>query len=164
MDTSSMVVEWAMAELIQRPELIKRAQEEVRRCVGRSKGKVEESDLHQLHFLKCIVKEMMRLHPPVPMLVHRETMHPVTLSDGYQIPPKMMIYVNAWAIGKDPDERLEVFDSERFVNMVSPAMDSSEHYNFKLIQFSKGRRIYLGKNLGMVMGEVVLANLLYSFD
>ncbi|KAG6469879.1 cytochrome P450 71A1-like [Zingiber officinale] len=165
-DTSSAVVEWAMAELIRRPELMKRAQEEVRRCVGRSKGKVEESDLHQLHFLKCIVKETMRLHPPAPMLLHRETMHPVTLSDGYQIPPKTTIYMNAWAIGRDPDawERPEAFDPERFVNMASPSVDSFAHYDFKLIPFGEGRRICPGKNLGMLMAEVALANLLYSFD
>ncbi|KAG6468112.1 cytochrome P450 71A1-like [Zingiber officinale] len=165
-DTSSSVVEWAMAELIRQPELMKRAQEEVRSCVGRSKGKVEECDLHQLQYLKRIVKETMRLHSPVPMLIHQETMHPVTLSDGCQIPPKTMIYVNAWAIGRDPDawERPEVFDPDRFVNMVSPGVNSFAHYDFKLIPFGEGRRICPGKNLGMLMAEVALANLLYSFD
>ncbi|XP_042447350.1 cytochrome P450 71A1-like [Zingiber officinale] len=165
-DTSSGVVEWAMAELIRQPELMKRAQEEVRSCVGRSKGKVEECDLHQLHYLKRIVKETMRLHPPAPMLVNREIMHPVTLSDGYQIPPKTMIYVNAWAIGRDPNawDRPEVFDPERFVNMESPVVDSFSHYDFKLIPFGEGRRICPGKNLGILMAEVALANLLYSFD
>ncbi|XP_074591944.1 cytochrome P450 71A1-like [Curcuma longa] len=165
-DTSSAVVEWAMAELIRQPELMKRAQEEVRSCVGRSKGKVEESDLHQLYYLKRIVKETMRLHPPLPMLIHRETMHPVTLSDGYQIPPKTTIYVNAWAIGRDPDawESPEAFDPERFVNMASPAVDSFAHYDFKLIPFGEGRRICPGKNLGLLMVELALANLLYSFD
>ncbi|XP_074591878.1 cytochrome P450 71A1-like [Curcuma longa] len=165
-DTSTAVVEWAMAELIRQPELMKRAQEEVRSCVGRSKGKVEESDLRQLHYLKLIIKETMRLHPPGPMLGHRETMNLVTLSDGYQIPPKTTIFVNAWAIGRDPDawERPEVFDPERFVNMETPAVDSFAHYDFKLIPFGEGRRICPGKNLGMLMVELALANLLYSFD
>ncbi|XP_074591897.1 cytochrome P450 71A1-like [Curcuma longa] len=164
-DTSSSVVEWAMAELIRLPELMKRAQEEVRSCVGRSKGKVEESDLHQLHYLKRIIKETMRLHTPAPLLI-KETMHPVTLSNGYQIPPKTTIYVNAWAIGRDPDawERPEVFDPERFVDMEPPAVDSFAHYDFKLIPFGEGRRICPGKNLGMLIVELALANLLYSFD
>ncbi|URD93990.1 cytochrome P450 [Musa troglodytarum] len=73
-DTSSATVEWAMAELIRQPELMKRAQDEVRGCVG-SKGEVEETDLHQLHFFKCVIKETMRLHPPAPLLLPRETMH-----------------------------------------------------------------------------------------
>ncbi|KAG6468127.1 cytochrome P450 71A1-like [Zingiber officinale] len=165
-DTSAAVLEWAMAELIRQPELMKRAQEEVRSSVGRSKGKVEERDLHQLQYLKRIVKETMRLHPPSPLLVNREIMHPVTLNDRYQVPPKTTIFVNAWAIGRDPDawERPEAFDPERFVNMVSPVADSFAHYDFKLIPFGEGRRICPGKNLGMLMVEVALANLLYSFD
>ncbi|KAG6469864.1 cytochrome P450 71A1-like [Zingiber officinale] len=165
-DTSSSVVEWAMAELIRQPELMKRAQEEVRSCVGRSKGKVEESDLHQLHYLKRVVKETMRLHPPVPLLINREIMNSVTLCGEYQIPPKTTIYLNAWAIGRDPDawERPEVFDPDRFVNMESPGANSFAHYDFKLIPFGEGRRICPAKNLGMLMTEVALANLLYSFD
>ncbi|KAG6469865.1 hypothetical protein ZIOFF_070798 [Zingiber officinale] len=137
-DTSSAVVEWVMAELIRLPELMKRAQEE----------------------------ETMRLHPPVPMLIHREKMNSVTLCGEYQIPPKTTIYVNAWAIGRDPDawERPEVFDPDRFVNMVSPGVNSFAHYDFKLIPFGEGRRICPGKNMGILMAELALANLLYSFD
>ncbi|CAL9172090.1 unnamed protein product [Musa hybrid cultivar] len=95
-DTSTATVLWTMAELIRQPELMKRAQDEVRGCVG-SKGEVEESDLDQLHFLKCVIKETMRLHPPVPLLLPRETMQHFKLN-GYDILPKTWMYVNAWAI------------------------------------------------------------------
>ncbi|CAL9111607.1 unnamed protein product [Musa textilis] len=100
-DTSSATVEWAMAELIRQPELMKRAQDEVRCCVG-SKGEVEESDLHQLHFFQCVIKETLRLHPPAPLLLPRETMHHFKLN-GYDILPKTWMYVNAWAMGRDPN-------------------------------------------------------------
>ncbi|XP_009388172.2 cytochrome P450 71A1 [Musa acuminata AAA Group] len=159
-DTSSATVEWAMAELIRQPELMKRAQDEVRRSVG-SKGEVEESDLHQLHFFKCVIKETMRLHPAAPLLLPRETMQHFKLN-GYDILPKTWMYVNAWAIGRDPNSwgRPHLFDPERFMH------DSTEAsgQDFKLIPFGEGRRICPGKNLGMLMVELVLANLLYSFD
>ncbi|URD92672.1 cytochrome P450 [Musa troglodytarum] len=158
--TSSATVEWAMAELIRQPELMKRVQDEVRGRVG-SKGEVEESDLHQLHFFKCVIKETMRLHPPAPLLIPRETMHHFKLN-GYDILPKTCMYVNAWAIGRDPNSwgRPHVFDPERFMH------DSKEAdgQDFKLIPFGEGRRICPAKNLGMLMVELVLANLLYSFD
>ena len=159
-DTSSATVEWAMAELIRQPELMKRAQDEVRGCVG-SKGEVEESDLHQLHFLKCVIKETMRLHPPAPLLLPRETMQHFKLN-GYDILPKTWMYVNAWAIGRDPNSwgRPHVFDPERFMH---DSMEANGQ-DFKLIPFGEGRRICPGKNLGMLMVELVLANLLYSFD
>ncbi|XP_064953555.1 cytochrome P450 71A1-like [Musa acuminata AAA Group] len=159
-DTTSATVEWAMAELIRQPELMKRAQDEVRGCVG-SKGEVEESDLHQLHFLKCVIKETMRLHPPAPLLLPRETMQHFKLN-GYDILPKTWMYVNAWAIGRDPNSwgRPHVFDPERFMH---DSMEANGQ-DFKLIPFGEGRRICPGKNLGMLMVELVLANLVYSFD
>lgn len=149
-----------MAELIRQPELMKRAQDEVRGCVG-SKGEVEESDLHQLHFFKCVIKETMRLHPPAPLLLPRETMQHFKLN-GYDILPKTWMYVNAWAIGRDPNSwgRPHVFDPERFMH---DSMEANGQ-DFKLIPFGEGRRICPGKNLGMLMVELVLANLLYSFD
>ncbi|CAL9172070.1 unnamed protein product [Musa hybrid cultivar] len=159
-DTSTATVLWTMAELIRQPELMKRAQDEVRGCV-RSKGEVEESDLDQLHFLKCVIKETMRLHPPVPLLLPRETMQHFKLN-GYDILPKTWMYVNAWAIVREPNSwgRPHVFDPERFMH------DSTEAsgQDFKLIPFGEGRRICPGKNLGMLMVELVLAKLIYSFD
>ncbi|CAL9047431.1 cytochrome P450 71A1-like [Musa acuminata AAA Group] len=159
-DTSSATVVWAMAELIRQPEMMKRTQDEVRGCVG-SKGKVEESDLHQLHYLKCVIKETMRLHPPAPLMLPRETMLTIELN-GCIIPPKTMIYVNAWAIGRDPNswERPDIFNPERFMHGSS----DTKGQDFKFIPFGEGRRICPGKNLGMLVVELVLANLLYSFN
>ncbi|CAD5181570.1 unnamed protein product [Musa acuminata subsp. malaccensis] len=149
-----------MVELIRQPELMKRAQDEVRGCV-RSKGEAEESDLHQLHFFKCVVKETMRLHRPAPLLIPRETMQHFKLN-GYDILPKTWMYVNAWAIGRDPNSwgRPHVFDPQRFMH---DSMEANGQ-DFKLIPFGEGRRICPAKNLGMLMVELVLANLLYSFD
>ncbi|CAL9762059.1 unnamed protein product [Musa acuminata subsp. burmannicoides] len=159
-DTSASGVEWAMTELMRHPEKLRRARDEVRGCVGR-KGKVEESDVHQLAYLKCVVKETLRLHPPAPLLVPRETMEHVKL-DGYDVPPKTTIYVNAWAIGRDPNswERPEEFEPERFMRS---SVDTNGQ-DFKFIPFGEGRRICPAKNVGMATMELALANLLYSFD
>ncbi|RWW26342.1 hypothetical protein GW17_00009276 [Ensete ventricosum] len=149
-----------MAELIRQPEMMKRAQDEVRGCVG-SRGKVEESDLHQLQYLKGVIKETMRLHPPAPLLLPRETMQTIELN-GCIIPPKTIIYVNAWAIGRDPNswERPDIFNPERFMH----GSFDTKGQDFKFIPFGEGRRICPGKNLGMLVVELVLANLLYSFN
>ena len=159
-DTGGITMVWAMAELARRPELMKKAQDEVRTCIG-NKGKVSESDTDQLLYLKMIVKETFRLHPPAPLLVPRETISHFTIN-GYEIPPKMLLQVNAWAIGRDPDywKDPEKFIPERF-------MDSSIDFrgqHFGLLPFGSGRRVCPAIYMGTTTVELGLANLLYSFD
>lgn len=91
-----MTTELAIAELIKHPNLMEKAQEEVRRLVGR-KPKVEVENLHQVRYLKCIIKETLRLHPPGPLLAPRESNANATIH-GYLIPPKTRVIINAWAI------------------------------------------------------------------
>ncbi|KAI9085935.1 hypothetical protein K1719_032012 [Acacia pycnantha] len=71
-DTTATTMEWAMAELMKHPGKMKRAQEEVRGIVG-DKARIDESDVNQMSYLKCVVKETLRLHPPGPLLAPRKT-------------------------------------------------------------------------------------------
>ncbi|KAF3329719.1 cytochrome P450 71A1-like protein [Carex littledalei] len=159
-DTSAATVEWAMTELMRHPEILKKVQDEVRGIVG-TKGKVEEGDTDQLHYIKCIVKETMRLHPAAPMLVPRETTSPFKL-DQYDIPAKTTVLVNAWAIARDPSywPYPDEFKPDRFIN----GMNDPKGEEFNLIPFGEGRRICPGKNFSNKAVELMLANLLYSFD
>jgi cytochrome P450 len=98
-----------MAELIKHLNIMKRAQEEVRMVVGK-KSKIDVNDINQMDYLKCIIKETLRLHPPVPLSVPRETSASVKFG-GYDISQKTRVFVNIWAIERDPTvwERLEEF-------------------------------------------------------
>ncbi|KAK2636612.1 hypothetical protein Ddye_031404 [Dipteronia dyeriana] len=161
-DTSSITVIWAMSELARNPRLMKKAQDEVRNCIGK-KGRVTEDDLDldRLPYLKMIIKETLRLHPPAPLLVARETISHFKV-DGYDINPKTLIQVNVWAIGRDPKywKNPEEFYPERF-------MDSSIDYkgqNFEFLPFGSGRRVCPGIYLGTRTSELALANLLYCFN
>ena len=71
-DTSS-TLEWTMTELARHPYVMKKAQQEVRN-IASGEGKLEDTHLHQLHYMKAVIKETMRLHPPVPLLVPRQSM------------------------------------------------------------------------------------------
>ncbi|KAL2346964.1 hypothetical protein Fmac_000964 [Flemingia macrophylla] len=159
-DTTSTTIEWAMAELIKNPGTMEKAQEEVRRVVGK-KSKLEGNDMDQMEYLKCVVKETLRLHAAAPLLVSRETRSNVKLG-GYDIPNKTFVSVNAWAIQRDPEfwEKPEEFLPERFEN-------SEVNYNgqdFQFIPFGSGRRRCPGMAFGIASVEYILANLLCWFD
>ncbi|XP_022766517.1 cytochrome P450 83B1-like [Durio zibethinus] len=159
-ETSAGTVIWVMTFLMKNPRCMKKIQEEVRNLVGK-KGFVNEDDVQDLTYLKAVIKETFRLHPILPLLVPRETMRKCNIG-GYKIPAKTLVYVNAWAVGRDPEawENPEEFCPERFIG-------SSIDYkglDFELIPFGAGRRGCPGIHMGVATVELVLANLLYKFD
>ncbi|RZC79467.1 hypothetical protein C5167_003748 [Papaver somniferum] len=159
-DTVSVVVEWAMVELVKNPEMMKKAQEEVRRVVG-DKSRVDEDDIHHMDYVKCVVKEILRLHPPVPLLVPRESSEE-TIINGFHIPAKTRVFVNSWAIQRDPNswKDPEEFIPERFVD--NPVNYSGQHFEY--LPFGAGRRGCPGMQFGLIASELLLANLLFWFD
>ncbi|XP_042518067.1 cytochrome P450 71B37-like [Macadamia integrifolia] len=159
-DTSAITMTWTMTQLARHPKVLKKVQDELRSYIG-SKGKVEESDIENLPYFRAVVKESWRLHPPVPILIARETMADCKL-DGYDIPNKMRLHVNIFAVNRDPRywKNPDEFDPERF--MENP-LDVKGH-SFEFLPFGSGRRICPGMNMGIANVELALANLLYTFD
>ncbi|KAK9903836.1 hypothetical protein M0R45_000876 [Rubus argutus] len=159
-DTSSITMVWAMAELATKPQVMKRAQEEVRNCIG-NKGKVTETDTEQLHYLKMIIKETLRLHPPDPLLLPRETTSHFKVL-GYDIDPKTVVLVNDWAISRDSEfwKDPQEFIPERF----DDSCVDFKGQHFEYLPFGSGRRICPGMHMATTTMELGLANLLYCFD
>eukprot|EP01018_Ginkgo_biloba_P006516 Gb_15956 [translate_table: standard] len=149
-----------MAELIRNPQTMKRARAEVEEIVGCNK-KVEESDTERLPYLQAVMKEVLRLHPPAPLLLPHRADASCEIA-GFVIPKNRQVIVNAWAIGRDPaswTDPLE-FIPERFLEL---ERDYKGH-DFELIPFGAGRRICVGIPLAIRMLPFVLASLLHSFD
>ncbi|PIN04155.1 Cytochrome P450 CYP2 subfamily [Handroanthus impetiginosus] len=159
-DTGAASTIWTLTALMKAPHVMKKAQAEIRNLVGK-KGKIDEGDLHKLPYLKAVVSESLRLYPPAPMLVPRETTKKCTL-EGYEIEPKTMVYINAWGVARDPEywENPDEFLPERFLN--NNIDIKGQH--FGAIPFGSGRRICPGMAMGIANVELIVANLLYSFD
>ncbi|CAM8887275.1 hypothetical protein QQ045_024540 [Rhodiola kirilowii] len=69
-ETSGTTIHWAMAELMKNPKVLKKVQAEVRQMFDQQ-GLVDESQIHNLEYLNLVIKEVLRLHPPVPLLLPR---------------------------------------------------------------------------------------------
>nr|WMB96355.1 CYP71E76 [Miconia microphysca] len=158
--TSSITMLWAMSELVRNPRVLKKAQDEIRNRIGK-KPRVESDDMAKLPYLRMVVKETLRLHPPLALLLPRETIRPCKIG-GYDVPARTRVFVNAWGIGRDPRswERPEKFDPDRFEVLER----DFKGQDFELIPFGSGRRTCPGMTMGVTTIEFTLANLLYGFD
>ncbi|KAL3716451.1 hypothetical protein ACJRO7_008106 [Eucalyptus globulus] len=159
-ETSSSTVEWALTELLRDPNSMVKVQAELSRVVG-SNRKVQETDIDQLSYLQAVVKETLRLHPPLPFLVPRKAMAN-TIFMGYDIPKNTQVFVNSWAIGRDPDvwEDPMAFKPERFIG--SKLDYKGQHYEF--IPFGAGRRMCAGVPLAHRVLHLALSSLLHEFN
>lgn len=159
-ETSFLTLDWVMAELVRNSEKMKKLQDEVR-GIANSKSNVREEDLSSMSYLKAVIKEVLRLHPPVPLLIPRESMDRCMVQ-GYEVPNKTRVLVNAWSIGRDPKiwEAPEEFRPERFIDC---PVDFRGH-DFEFIPFGAGRRICPGMQFAVSMLELALANLIHRFD
>ncbi|XP_019102095.1 PREDICTED: cytochrome P450 71B36-like, partial [Camelina sativa] len=158
--TSAITMTWAMTELMRNPRVMKKVQSEIRSQIG-SKSVISLNDINQLHYLKMVINETWRLHPPSPLMVPREVMSEFEIN-GYTIPIKTRLYVNIWAIGRYPDiwKDPEEFLPETFINS---GIDSKGR-NFELLPFGSGTRMCPAMYMGTTMVEFGLVNMLYQFD
>ncbi|RLN33100.1 hypothetical protein C2845_PM03G30330 [Panicum miliaceum] len=162
-DATFTTPERVMAELVRHPRALKKAQDEVRRVVG-GKGLVEESGLGELHYMRAVIKENLRLHPPVPLLVQRESVAPCTLG-GYDIPARTRVLINTFAMGRDPEvwEDPLRYSPERFENGDGGDVDFKDP-DYKMLPFGGGRRGCPGYTFAMATVQLSLASLLYHFE
>ncbi|KAK2440971.1 cytochrome P450 71D11 [Trifolium repens] len=159
-ETSALTIDWAMVEMMRDQRVMKKAQAEVRELF-KTKGRVDENCINELDYLKLVVKETLRLHPPAPLLLPRECGQACDIN-GYRIPIKTKVIINAWAIARDPNywNEPEKFYPERFIDSTIDYKGS----NFEYIPFGSGRRICPGSTFGLRNIELGLATLLYHFD
>uniref|UniRef100_A0A0E0CGV0 Cytochrome P450 n=1 Tax=Oryza meridionalis TaxID=40149 RepID=A0A0E0CGV0_9ORYZ len=159
-ETSANTLQWAMTEVIMNPRVMLKAQAELSNVI-KGKQTISEDDLVELKYLKLIIKETLRLHPVVPLLLPRECRETCEVM-GYDIPIGTTVLVNVWAIGRDPKywEDAETFIPERFED----GHIDFKGTNFEFIPFGAGRRMCPGMAFAEVIMELALASLLYHFD
>jgi cytochrome P450 len=161
LDTTSVVTDWALSQLLKHPNAMKKLQHELENVVGMNR-KVEETHLANLPYLSMVMKETFRLYPVGPLLLPHECLQDVVV-DGYYIKKNTRILINAWTIGRDTkvwSDNAEMFCLERFEDGI---VDVREH-DFQLLSFGLDRRICPGIHLGVPTAKFVVAQLMHCFN
>ncbi|KAL0356322.1 UNVERIFIED_CONTAM: cytochrome [Sesamum radiatum] len=70
-DSTSTLLEWVMTELLRHPFVMEKLQTEIRETI-KDKQDITDNDLEKMQYLKAVIKETLRFHPPIPLLVPRQ--------------------------------------------------------------------------------------------
>ncbi|XP_037483256.1 cytochrome P450 99A2-like [Triticum dicoccoides] len=160
-ETTSSAAEWVMSDLMKNPEVMMKAQAEVRRTFDNKSSQDHEGHIVELHYTKMVIKESMRLNPVLPLLVPRVCRETCDVG-GFEIMEGTRVMVNTWALGRDPEywHEPEEFRPERFEDGTATYKGS----RFDYLPFGSGRRICPGDTFGVAVLELMVARLLYYFD
>nr|GEV26147.1 cytochrome P450 [Tanacetum cinerariifolium] len=158
-DTVVSTIEWAMAELLKNKEILDKVHKELKRELN--SNSIMKSDLSKLTYFNACVKETLRLHPVVPLLIPRRALEACEVMN-YTIPQNSQVWVNIWAISRDPKvwEDPDTFKPERFVGS---HLDFSGR-DFEFIPFGGGRRMCPGLPSAIKSLQTILASLILEYD
>ncbi|TXG49491.1 hypothetical protein EZV62_025366 [Acer yangbiense] len=160
-DTSAVTMEWAMSNLLNQPEVLKKARDKLDPQVGQERL-IDEPDVPKLQYLQSIISETLRLYPAGPLLVPHMSSSDCTVG-GYDVPADTILLVNAWAIHRDPmlwDDPTS-FKPERFKNYKDGSDQDQGH---KLMPFGVGRRACPGIGLAQRVLGLTLGSLIQCFE
>lgn len=152
-------IEWAMAELLKDKEIMKKVHQELKNEIN--SNSIMDYDLSKLTYFNACIKETLRLHPVVPLLIPRSALETCEVMN-YTIPQNAQIWVNIWAISRDPKiwDDPHIFNPERFLG----SNLDFKGQNFEFIPFGSGRRMCPGLPFGIISLQTILASLILHFD
>ncbi|CAJ2672104.1 unnamed protein product [Trifolium pratense] len=171
-DTTSTTIEWVMANLVKHKHIQQRLVEEIEDVVGdKEETKVREEDLEKLPYLKALILEGLRRHPPSHYAIPHAVTEDVILN-GYFVPKNGTVNFMVADIGLDPTVWKDpmVFKPERFLrdetssSNILEAYDISGKKEIKMMPFGAGRRICPAYKLAMLHLEYFVANLVLNFE
>ncbi|XP_002265855.1 cytochrome P450 81Q32 [Vitis vinifera] len=155
-ESTAVTIEWAMALLLNHPDALNKAREEIDIHVGQGRL-MEESDLSKLGYLQNVISKTHRLYPAAPLLLPHMTSSHCQVG-GFDIPKGTMLLINAWAIHRDPKawDNPTSFKPERF--------NSEENNNYKLFPFGLGMRACPGSGLANKVMGLTLGLLIQCYE
>ncbi|KAJ3690317.1 hypothetical protein LUZ61_019481 [Rhynchospora tenuis] len=166
-DTTSTALQWIMAELVKNQEVQSKLWHEIQLVLANSNSEeINEEMLEKMPYLKAVVMEALRRHPPAHFLLDHAVTHECTLG-GYTIPQHAWVKFSAADIGmneeiwKNPTE----FKPERFLEGgEGEGVDITGTKEIKMMPFGAGRRICPGLGIALLHLEYIVANMVKEFE
>jgi cytochrome P450 len=151
-ETSANSISWAWYLLAQHPDIAAKLYTELDRVLSGRPPTIH--DLPQLAYTDMVIKEVLRLYPPLWNLA-RDVLEDVQLGD-YTIPKGSAIIISPYIVQHDPQhwEDPERFDPERFKDNYDKQVQRGAYF-----PFSYGPRVCVGQGFAMTELQLMLATI-----
>ncbi|CAL5064903.1 unnamed protein product [Urochloa decumbens] len=165
-DTTSTVLQWIMAELIKNPTIQDKLYSEITAITTDDKEEVCEEDVHKMPYLKAVILEGLRKHPPAHFVLPHKAAEDMELG-GYLIPKGTMVNFMVAEMSRDEREweNPTEFLPERFLpGGDGEGVDVTGTKGIRMMPFGVGRRICAGLSVAMLHLEYFVANMARDFE
>ncbi|XP_059615229.1 probable cytochrome P450 4ac1 [Phlebotomus argentipes] len=158
-DTTASAITMILFSLAENPAVQEKVYREIMSIRGEKNGSpLEIADYSNMVYTDRVIKECLRLYPPVPY-ISRELTEDQEIN-GYSVPAKTLIEALIFDLHRDP----EVFpDPERF----DPDRFLPEHverrHPFAYLPFSAGPRNCIGQKFALLEIKTVIESILMNF-
>ncbi|CAH0732024.1 unnamed protein product, partial [Brenthis ino] len=156
-DTSTIAICFTLILLSQYRDVQEKIYKEIHSVVGDS-GRITLNDINKLEYLDAVIKESLRLYPPVPVII-RYSDKDFELPSGLQVCKGDHLVIHIWGIHRNPQywgKDAEEFQPERFLNVTPQQL-------YAFIPFSYGTRNCAGVRHAMIFLKTTLANIIHKY-
>ncbi|KAL5767481.1 hypothetical protein ACOSQ2_014264 [Xanthoceras sorbifolium] len=163
--TTSTAFQWIMANLVKYPEVQEKLFMEMKKVIGDGKEELSEEEVERVPYLKAVILEGFRRHPPAHnLLAHAATED--TVLNGFVVPKGVAVNFLVAEMGLDPKAWKDpmAFKPERFLDQGQVVYDITGSKEIKMLPFGAGRRMCAGYNLGILHLEYFVGNLVWKFQ
>ncbi|KAL5837022.1 hypothetical protein ACOSQ3_014191 [Xanthoceras sorbifolium] len=163
--STSTAFQWIMANLVKYPEVQEKLFMEMKKVIGDGKEELSEEEVERVPYLKAVILEGFRRHPPAHnLLAHAATED--TVLNGFVVPKGVAVNFLVAEMGLDPKAWKDpmAFKPERFLDQGQVVYDITGSKEIKMLPFGAGRRMCAGYNLGILHLEYFVGNLVWKFQ
>ncbi|TYG75762.1 hypothetical protein ES288_D03G058800v1 [Gossypium darwinii] len=162
-DTTSTALEWIMANLMKHPHIQDKLFKEIKGVVSDGEVEIKDEDLRKMPYLRAIILESLRRHPPSHFLIPHTVTKDVVLG-GFLVPKNNIVIFMVVEMGRNPNlwENPMEFKPERF--LINGDFDISGTKEIKMMPFRVGKRMCPAYRLAMLHLKYFVANLVWHFN
>ena len=151
-ETTAIALSWTWYLLSWHPGAEAKLVAELQRVLGDRAPTAD--DLPRLHYTEMVIKESMRLFPPV-WRISRRAKEDCEIG-GYRVPADTRLIMSQWVVHRDPRffDNPEAFDPDRWEDGFAEQLPRYAYF-----PFGGGPRVCIGAGFAMMEGVLLLATI-----